>query len=286
MNNTTGDENPLLKPTIPHNFPEKSPINLEDVEVLQDFTTLLSPSFEEQNPFLNIDPQEDSLLEYLPVGLDELQQSFAKSFTLSLETNKSNPLLLPLPSTSQIEENPLLVGNMDIDNGNRKSPGKEKDPDYQEPVPPLYIGQGSKEIEEENSDILWREVDEIYFHPDFIFDILHCLPTLKSGTWIEYACLENFMIIQRLKMQEEDTFTHYVPQMNHTEEPTPHTIVEYHQVYHFDPSSPQKPTCILINPQSTHWWGLYVDRNCNEAYILGRSTTRGLDDNATQDWLS
>src|ERR1700761_6721097 len=107
------------------------------------------------------------------------------------------------------------------------------------------------------------------------------ISNLKPGSWIEYPCLEYFMIIQRLAMPEERIFTHYVPQMNHTEELTPRTIAEYRQIYHFDPSSPRKPACTLINPQSTHWWGLYLDRDRNEAYVLGRSTTRGFDDNAT-----
>ncbi|KAJ3804177.1 hypothetical protein F5876DRAFT_83622 [Lentinula aff. lateritia] len=161
--------------------------------------------------------------------------------------------------------------------------------DYEERVPVPFVEQRSVGPTPGENPELWSKiavVDDLHFHPNLVSNVLANLETLKPGVWIEYSCVEKFMINQRLELPEDQVFTHYVPQMNHTESVTPETITQYCQVYKFDPLRNRKPACTIINPNSTHWWGLYLDRDRDEAYVLGRSTTAGFNENATRDWQS
>ncbi|KAJ3847717.1 hypothetical protein EV368DRAFT_87420 [Lentinula lateritia] len=139
---------------------------------------------------------------------------------------------------------------------------------YEEWVPVPFVEQRSVGPTPGENPELWSKiavVDDLHFHPNLVSNVLANLETFKPGLWIEYSCMEKFMINQRLELPEDQVFTHYVPQMNHTESVTPETITQYCQAYKFDPLRNRKPACMIINPNSTHWWGLYLDRDRDEA---------------------
>ncbi|KAE9385041.1 hypothetical protein BT96DRAFT_1007451 [Gymnopus androsaceus JB14] len=126
-----------------------------------------------------------------------------------------------------------------------------EDETYEESEEELFTGDYVEEEVDAVENGLWSDTDEVYRDPNNMLVILDQLNSLEPTVWIEYACLENYLIGQRLSMAQDDLHCLYIPQAFHAHNPTENhidieSLEKYRQCFGYNPNQPRKPVVELL----------------------------------------
>lgn len=137
--------------------------------------------------------------------------------------------------------------------------------------------------------MLFLIADKVYHEPTVLLNILEHLESLSPGKLIEFACLDNYLLEQRLELGEDNIQCHYIPQYFHQrnrgEDNDLEAVEGYRRQFNYRAQNPPRPACVVVHG-GLHWWGLVVDRQRNTAYALGRGTSMKVSIHGSRTWGS
>ncbi|KAK7433665.1 hypothetical protein VKT23_020640 [Stygiomarasmius scandens] len=168
------------------------------------------------------------------------------------------------------------------------SRGSANEADEYQPPNDNYVPQPDETINIINQ--VWPLINQQFFHPNAMTIVLSQLKTLQFRRWIDYSCIETYLILERLAKAPQDLMCNFVPQSFHTEyRVAPDMDIQelrnrYQRVFSGMTSQTITLASTLINPASIHWFGMVVNGQTQTAYILGKELEEGLDLHAADKW--